>query len=212
MDYKEFTGEGLPAPPDQRLRGLAMSLHDHAHVLHPAPEDPQPHLFAGTLVQGKPLKRFGSLVALGGRPCIGLCARPHFAARGAMKTQLERLSLHCVAKWQQRLRTPAQQRVRQDYFPVPVGGREALRPGQRQPGRPQPGRPGCPPPPPAAAETEATIKAGARLPTGLATSRSAGGATAGRARPIHRRRSVPAARGPSVPVVQGVEPRAHQML
>ena len=92
------------------------------------------------------------VVAFGGRPCIGLRARPHFAARGAMKAQLERLSLHRVARWQQRLRTPAQQRVRQvaflqDYFPVPEGGREALRPGQRQPGRPQLGRPRGPPPP-----------------------------------------------------------------
>ena len=77
---------------------VAMSLHDRAHVLRRAPEDLQPHLPAGTLVQGKPLKTCGPLVALGGRPCIGLCARPYFAARGAMKAQLERLSLHCVAR------------------------------------------------------------------------------------------------------------------
>ena len=129
-----------------------MSLHDRAHVLRRALEDLQPHLLAGTLVQGKPLKRCGSLVALGGRPCIGLRAQPYFAARGALKAQLERLSLHCVARWQQRLRTPARHRVRRvaflhEYFPVPEGGREALRPGQRPPGRPQPGRPGGPPPP-----------------------------------------------------------------
>ena len=130
LDYEEFSDEGLPAPPGQRLRGLAMSLHDRAHVLRRALEDLQPHVLAGTLVQGKPLKRCGSLVALGGRPCIGLRARPYFAARGAMKAQLERPSLHCVARWQQRLRTPAQQRVRKwrSYRPTSRSPRRAARP------------------------------------------------------------------------------------
>ena len=177
-------------------------------MLRRALEDLQPHLLAGTLVQGKPLKRCGSLVALGGRLRIGLRARPYFAARGTMKAQLERLSPPCVAKWQQRLRTPAQQRVRQvaflrHYFPVPEGGREALRLGQRQPGRPQPGGPGAPPPPPASAtaEAEAARETNAGLPTGLAAGRSTGGAAARCARLLHWRRSVPAARGPGMSVV-----------
>ena len=47
LDYEEFSSEGLPAPPGQRLRGLAMSLHDRAYVLRRAMEDLQPHLPTG---------------------------------------------------------------------------------------------------------------------------------------------------------------------
>ena len=105
LDYEEFTGEGLLVPPDLRHRGHAMLLHNRAHVLCRAVEALQPHLLAGSLIWGTPLNRCESLVPLRGRPCIGLRARPYFAARGAMKPQ-ERLALHCTAKWHARLRSP----------------------------------------------------------------------------------------------------------
>ena len=127
MDYEAFAGRALPASPDHRLRGTRLPLGEWAQILRTAAGLVERHLVAGTLLCAAPLGRCRSLLPLGGRVCVGLSARPFFAARHEVMLRLMRLATHCLDLWVRRLRQPARMRppgnrFLMDYYPHPLEG------------------------------------------------------------------------------------------
>ena len=141
LDYEAFVGRALPASPDHRLRGTRLPLEERAQVLRKAVGLAEGHLAAGALLSGAPLARCRSLLPLGGLVCVGLSARPYFAARHEVMLQLMRLAAHCRDSWARRQRAPARMRPEHsdrflmDYFPRPLEGGPPLLPYARQPPR-----------------------------------------------------------------------------
>ena len=129
----------VSASPDHRPRGTRLPLAERAQFLRKAVGLVERHLAAGTLLTGVPLGRCCSLLPLGGRVCVGLSARPLFAARHEVMLQLMRLATHCWDSWVRRLRAPARMRpplgnrFLMDYFPRPLEGGAPLLSYARRP-------------------------------------------------------------------------------
>ena len=129
LDYEASAGRALPASSDHRLRGTRLPLGEPAQILRKAAGLVERHLVAGTLLCAAPLGRCRPLLALGGRVCACLCARPFFAARHEVMLQLMRLATHYRDSWVRRLRAPARMRPPLDdrflipYYSTPSGGR-----------------------------------------------------------------------------------------
>ena len=96
MDFEATSGRALPARPEHALRMTVLPLQERAPVLWQAARALLPHLLVGRLLPAEESPRCHSLIALGGRTCLGLKGRPYFAARGEMVRMLEGLAAHCV--------------------------------------------------------------------------------------------------------------------
>ena len=156
MDFKATLGRALPARPEHALRMTVLPLRERAVVLRQAAWALRPHLLLGRLLPAEESPTCHSLIALGGRTCLGLKGRPYFAARGEMVRMLEGLAAHCVTQWQRRLSRPIHAAPMADFlggfFPPAPAGKAPLRPYQR--------RPRCPP----ARPVEQSASSGAAQP------------------------------------------------
>ena len=110
LDYEVFVGRELSASPDQRLRGTRLPLGERRQILRKAGGLAERHLAAGAMLSVAPPGRCRSLLPLGDRVCVGLSARPYFAARHEVMLQLMRLAAHCCNSWARCLRAPARMR------------------------------------------------------------------------------------------------------
>ena len=106
MDFEATSGRALPTRPEHSLRMTVLPLQERAAVLRQAARALQPHLLVGHLLPAEESPMCHSLIALGGRTCLGLKGRPYFAARGEMVRMLEGLVAHYVTQWQRRLSRP----------------------------------------------------------------------------------------------------------
>ena len=144
LDYEAFVGRVLPTSPDHGLWGTRLPLGERAQVLRKAPGLVERHLVAGTLLCGASLGHRCSLLPLGGRVCVGLSARPFFAAHHEVMLQLMRLATYCWDSWVRRLWAPARMRLPlgdrflMDSFPRPLEGGPPLLPYARKPPRAPP--------------------------------------------------------------------------
>ena len=136
-----------PRARSTRPRALQMAvlpLQERAAVLQQAVRVLQPHLLVGHLLPAEESAGCHSLIALGGRVCLGLQGRPYFAARDEMVRMLEGLAAHCVTQWLRRLSTPLHAAPMADvlggFSPPAPAGRAPLWPYQRAQRRPR-----CPP-------------------------------------------------------------------
>ena len=133
MDFEATSGRALPARPEHALRMAVLPLQrSRAAVLRQASRALQPHLLVGHLPPAEESPRCHSLIALGGRTCLGLKGHSYFAARGEMVRMLEGLAAHCVTHWQPRLSRPLHAAPMADFlggiFPPAPAGKAALRP------------------------------------------------------------------------------------
>ena len=144
IEFEATSGRALPARPEHALRMIVFPLQERAAVLRQAARALQPHLLVGRLLPAEESLRCHSLIALGGRTCLGLKGRPYFAARGEMVRMLEGLAAHRVTQWQRRLSRPLHAAPMADFlggfFPPAPAGKAPLRPYQRVQRRPR-----CPP-------------------------------------------------------------------
>ena len=86
--------------PEHALRMTVLPLQERAVVLRQAVRTLQPHLLVGRLLPAEESARCHSVIALGGRTCLGLQRRPYFAACDEMVKMLEGLAAPCVTQWQ----------------------------------------------------------------------------------------------------------------
>ena len=135
MDFEATSGRALPAHLEHALRMTVNPLQDRAALLRQAARALQPHLLVGRLLPAEESARCHSLIALGGRTCLGLKGRPYFAACGEIVRMLEDSAAQCVMQSQRRLSRPIHAAPMADFLggfcPPAPAGKAPLRPYQR---------------------------------------------------------------------------------
>ena len=132
MDFEATSGWVLPASPEHALRVTVLPLQEQAAVLRQAVRALQPHPLVGRLLPAEKSPRCHSLMALGGRTCLGLKGRPYFAPRNEMVRMLQGFGAHYVTQWQRWLSGSLHAAPMADF----LGGFSPLAPAGKAPLRP----------------------------------------------------------------------------